>query len=278
MSEFLSKEYTNKDHGFSFVHKRGTNFKSSAPHTDKDAFTAFMLLKGEIDFIVEGKRISLHEYDVMIVNNNEQHHSIIKENSEIDFIFLTINLDFFLKNDCIDFSDMVFNRMIGTNNIILSEYVKKSCIDDIFKRLEMYISRENVCVTVVKCVIIELLYNLNNQISKASVTKYGYTKIKDVLEYINEHLTEKISLDTIANEFFFTKQYLCRFFKQQTGFTIKKYIAYKRIVLMRELCSKDISLSEASVKVGFNSYSSFYRTYLKIMKEAPKNDLTKFKL
>ena len=278
MIEFLSKEYASKDHGFLYVHKRGTNFKSSAPHTDKDAFTAFMLLKGDIDFMVEGKKISLHAYDVMIVNNNEQHHSIIKENSEIDFVFLTINLDFFLKNDCIAFSDMVFNRMIGTNNIISSENVKENYIDDIFKRLEMYISQENVCVTVVKCVIIELLYNLNNQIAKASVTKHGYTKIKDVLEYINEHLTEKISLDTIANEFFFTKQYLCRFFKQQTGFTIKKYIAYKRIVLMRELCSKGISLSEASLKVGFNSYSSFYRTYLKIMNETPKNDLTKFKL
>lgn len=278
MSDYLSKEYTNKDHGFLFTHKRGTNIKSSDPHTDKDAFTAFMLLKGDIDFVIEGKRTTLNPYDVMIVNNNELHHSIIDENSEIDFVYLTINLDFLLKNECIDFSDMVFNRMVGTNNVISSENVKKSGIDDIFTRLEMYISSETVCVTVVKCVIIELLYNLNNQIAKANITKYGYTKIKDVLEYINDHLTEKISLDTIANEFFFTKQYLCRFFKEQTSCTIKKYIAYKRIVLIRELCSKGISLSEASIKAGFNSYSSFYRTYSKLMKETPRNDLTNFKL
>lgn len=278
VNEFLLNECISVDHGFSYIRKAGTNIKSSDPHMDKDIFAVFILLEGSIDFVVEGKRISLEPYDVMIVNNHELHHSITKENSKIDFILLTINLDFFLKNDCIDFSDMVFNRMIGTNNVIPAEVVKRSGINDIFLKLEKYTMEENECTIVIKSVIIELLYNLNKQISKVNVTKHGYTKIKDVLEYINEHLTEKITLDTIANKFFFTKQYLCRFFKEQTGFTIKKYIAYKRIVIMRELCSKGISLSEASIKAGFNSYSSFYRTYSKIMNQSPKNNLTNFKL
>ncbi len=278
MNEFLNKKCINIDHGFSFIHTAGTNIKSSEPHMDKDIFAVFILLEGSVDFVIEGKRISLNPYDVMIVNNNELHHSIIKENSKIDFILLTINLDFFLKNECIDFSDMVFNRMIGTNNVIPSELIKKNGINDIFSKLEKYTSEENVCITVVKSVIIELLYNLNKQITKANTTKYDYTKIKDILEYINDHLTEKISLDTIADEFFFTKQYLCRFFKEQTGFTIKKYISYKRIVLIREFCSKGLTLSEASLKAGFNNYSSFYRTYSKIMNESPSNNLTNFKL
>lgn len=278
MDEILLRECTNTNHGFSYIHKIRTNMKSSDPHIDKDVFVAFMLLEGSIDFVIEGKRFSLHPYDVMIINNNELHHSLIKENSKIDFILLTINLDFFLKNECIDFSDMVFNRMLGTNNIIPAENVIKSGIKDIFSKIEMYTSEENVCITVVKSIIIELLYNINKHIVKTSAVKHGYTKIKDVLEYINDHLTQNISLDTIANEFFFTKQYLCRFFKEQTGFTIKKYISYKRIVLMQELCSKGISLSEASMKVGFNSYSSFYRTYSKIMNESPRNNLSNLKL
>ncbi len=278
MNEFLNKNFISIAHGFSYIHKAGTNIKSSEPHMDKDMFAIFILLEGSIDFVIEGKRISLYPYDVMIVNNNELHHSIIKENFKIDFILLTINLDFFLKNECIDFSDMVFKRMIGTNNVIPAEIIKENGINDIFSKLEKYTSEENVCITVVKSIIIELLYNLNKQITKANITKYGYTKIKDILEYINDHLTEKISLDTIADEFFFTKQYLCRFFKEQTGFTIKKYISYKRIVLMRELCSKGMSLSEASIKAGFNNYSSFYRIYSKIMNEAPRNNLTNFKL
>ncbi len=278
MEELLLRECTSAEHGFSYIHKVGTNNNSSSPHIDKDIFAAFMLLDGDIDFVIEGKRTALKPYDVMILNNNELHHSLVKENSKIDFILLTINLDFFLKNECIDFSDMVFNRMIGTNNVIPADTVIKSGINDIFSKLEKYTSEENVCITVVKSVIIELLYNINKQTAKANVTKRGYTKIKDVLQYINDHLTEQNSLETIANEFFFTKQYLCRFFKEQTGFTIKKYISYKRIVLMRELCSKGMSLSEACTKAGFNSYSSFYRTYSKIMNEAPKNNLTNFKL
>ncbi len=278
MNEIILRECTSVNHGFSYLHKTGINLQSSAPHVDKDLFAVFMLIEGDVDFVIEGKRIALNPYDIVLVNNNELHHSIIKENSRIDFILLTINLDFFLKNECIDFSDMVFNRALGTGNVVYASDVIKSEVKDIYTRLEKYTLEENPCLTVVKSIIIELLYNLNKLTSNERNSKHGQTKIKNIVEYINEHLTEKLSLDTIAKEFFFTKQYLCRFFKEQTGFTIKKYISYKRIVLMREMCSGGMSIAEASIKAGFESYSSFYRTYSKLMNEPPRNNLTKFKL
>ena len=97
MSELYLRECVSTQHGFSYIHKVGTNLKSSEPHTDKDLFAVFMHLEGDFDFVIEGKRLCLKPYDVVIVSSNELHHSIIKENSKIDFILLTINLDFFLK-------------------------------------------------------------------------------------------------------------------------------------------------------------------------------------
>ena len=168
--------------------------------------------------------------------------------------------------------------MLGTNNVIAAKTVMQSGIKDIFLRLEEYTMEENMCITVIKSVIVELLYNLNKHTQREGGLKHQGTKIKNILEYLNNHLTEKISLDTVAKEFFFTKEYLCRFFKEQTGFTIKKYISYKRIVLVRELCSKGMSLTEASTKAGFNSYSSFYRTYSNLMNSSPRSTLTGFEL
>lgn len=258
-------------YGFSYTHKFGINIKSSTPHIDKDIFAVVILLDGDMDYVIEGQRLHMNKYDVVLVNNHELHHNIIKENSPCDFILLMVNLDFFIKNDCTDFSDMVFSRALGTGNIIPSKDVLDSGIFDIFMKLEDYTAEEKMPLSVIKSVIVELLYNLNRQIETTSPKKHH--SMAELLEYINDNLTSDLSLEVIAKKFFFTKEYLCRAFKEQTGFTIKKYITYKRIAVVQELSSKGVSLTEASIEAGFNSYSSFYRAYSSFMKESPRKIL-----
>lgn len=272
-------ECSSHDLGFSYLHKITTNndTKSDPPHTHKDLFEIFMLLNGDVDYVVEGNKFHVNPYDIVLVNNDELHRSIVKNHSSFDCILLSINLDFFIKNNCNDFTDMVFNRKIGTNNVIPAETVIASGIYDIYMKLEKYSQEEPVCLTVVKSVIIELLYNLNKQVIKSSDSNYNQKNIKNIIQYINNNLTEDLSLDLIANHFFLTKQYLCKTFKSNTGFTIKNYISYKRIVLVRELYSSGMTISEACMRAGFNDYSNFYRTFTKMMHEPPKKNLSNIK-
>lgn len=275
----ITYECNNRDYGFSYMHKT-TNMiheKSNPPHIHKDLIEIFMLINGDVDYVIEGNQFHVNPYDVILVNNNELHRSIAKANSTFECILLSINLDFFIKNNCNDFNDMVLNRKIGTNNVIPAETIIKSGIYDIYMKLEKYTKEEPVCHTVVKSVIIELLYNLNKHITKTTDTNHSQKDIKSIIEYINNHLTEELSLDSIANHCFVTKQYLCKIFKANTGFTIKQYISYKRIVLVRELYSSGMSISEACSRAGFNDYSNFYRTFTKIMHEPPKKNLLNIK-
>ena len=75
-----------------------------------------------------------------------------------------------------------------------------------------------------------------------------------------------------------SREYLCKLFKEGTGFTVNKYISYKRIVLVREYNLKGMSLAVACEKVGFNDYSAFYRAYHKIMNESPSQGMSKINL
>lgn len=275
MNDFLMKECTSKEFGFSYIHSVNCGDKYSVSHIDKNLFSIFMLLDGELDYIIEGNRLHISPNDIVLVSNNELHHSIIKDGCECNFILLMIDLDFFIKNNCTDFTDMVFNRALGTDNVIRSDKLADGGIYDIFKRLDKYAGEEPVCLPVVKSVIVELLYNLNKQVSTPQKSFYQQKNIKKIIEYINDNLTENLSLDIIASKFFLTKQYLCKTFKKNTGFTINKYISYKRIVLVRELYSKGMSLSEACARAGFNDYSGFYRAYSKIMNEPPRKSLSK---
>ena len=146
------------------------------------------------------------------------------------------------------------------------------------KRLDNYTKEKTPNLVVVSGVIVELLYNLDRQITKSSKQNYHQEKIKNILEYINDHLTEKISLKDISSRFYLTREYLCRLFKQSTGFTVNKYISYKRIVLVRELHLGGMPLSLACEKAGFNDYSAFYRAYSKIMNEPPRQGISKSSL
>ena len=275
MSGFSGYECVSRKYDFSYIHSVERAASRSVSHIDKDLFSVFMLLSGELDYIIEGNRLHIRPNDVVLVSNNELHHSIIKDGCECDYILLMIDLDFFIKNGCDDFAHMVFNRAMGSGNVIPAETVEKSGISDIFTRLDGYVRQTPVCLPVVKSVIIELLYNLDRQSAKNGTATYQQKNVRQIIEYINQNLTERLSLDDLAAKFFLTKQYLCKVFKKSTGITINKYISYKRVVLVRELYSKGVSLSMACEKAGFNDYSAFYRAYSKIMNEPPRKSLSK---
>ena len=274
MNDLVNFEHRSQEMGFTYIHSTVLDDTFSVAHVDRDLFSVVMLLDGELDYVIEGKPVHIQPKDILLVGNNELHHTIVPKESKCEYILLMINLDFFIKNNCTDFTDMVFNRALGCDNIISKDKVMECGIDDVFKRLTKYMQEKPVCMTVVRSVLVELLYNLNKQVMKNVKSNYKQEKIRHIISYINENLADELSLEQIADKFFFSRQYLCKIFKENTGFTVNKYISYKRIVLAKELYSKGMSLTEACRCAGFNDYSAFYRAYTKIMGEAPKKSLS----
>lgn len=274
MEDFIECRCSSTRHGFSYLHSKSHEKGALESHIDKDLFSVFVLLDGKIDYIVEGKQLNIKEKDLLLVGNNELHRRVLKENTTCEYILLMLNLDFFIKNDCSDFSDVVFNRVVGSNNIIPAKKVMESGVFEVIQRLDRYASEEPVNLKVVCSVMIELFYHLNRLVTKTNKNDFKYETTKEIIEYINEHLTEELSLADIAKHFYLSVEYLCRLFKRNTGFTVNKYIAYKRVVLAREFHLKGIPLTKACEKAGFGDYSTFYRAYKKIMNEPPTESLS----
>ncbi|MBO4468110.1 MAG: helix-turn-helix transcriptional regulator [Clostridia bacterium] len=272
MADNFSLESLGSQYGFSFIHYSGKAYNSNL-HIDKNLFSIFMLLTGDITYDVEGKIIRIKPDDILLIGNNELHRFIAKQNSNCEYLLLMVNLDFLIKNDCTAFSEMVFNRTPGENNVISADVSIANGINEIIKRLDRYCGEKPPELCVVNGVIIELLYNLNKQVEKSGKTGSNKPKVNDIIDYINDNLTDDLSLDRIAKRFFLTKQYLCKIFKKNTGYTVNKYITYRRIVLVKEAYSNGMTLSEACYKAGFNDYSSFYRAYSRIANKSPRKDL-----
>ena len=100
--------------------------------------------------------------------------------------------------------------------------------------------------------------------------------IKQIIRYIDRHLSEDISLDIIENEFYRDKAYLGRRFKSVMGCSIWGYIMRKRIFSAREQLYLTQSVSDAFTVSGFGDYSAFYRKYKRYVGCSPSEDLKRF--
>ena len=94
----------------------------------------------------------------------------------------------------------------------------------------------------------------------------------DLLEYINDHFTEPITLDTLSARFFASKSQLNQTFRRMTGTTIIDYIIRKRISYAQQLLLNGVSAQQASAASGFGDYTSFYRAYKKHFGCSPNRD------
>ncbi len=85
----------------------------------------------------------------------------------------------------------------------------------------------------------------------------------EVKTYIMEHLGDsKLSVNNIAEKFFFHPVYLNRIFKQKEGASVSQFIINKRMKLAASLLMLgDLSGTEVAVQVGYAYYTNFHNMF-----------------
>ena len=90
-------------------------------------------------------------------------------------------------------------------------------------------------------------------------------KINKLLNYIDAHLHEELSLTTVAQQVYYSPYHLHRLFKAITNETLNNYISRKRIEKAAHLLihRPDYSISTIAHTCGFNSNAAFSRAFQK---------------
>lgn len=91
------------------------------------------------------------------------------------------------------------------------------------------------------------------------------SRLSKVLDFIDTHYTENITLEEAAAVACFSKFYFTRLFKQYTNQTFYDYLSTKRIHAAEQmLIVPNLAITEISSKSGFASLSSFNRTFKRL--------------
>ena len=76
-------------------------------------------------------------------------------------------------------------------------------------------------------------------------------ELATVKEYLDEHFTEKVMLEELAEKFFINKFYLSKIFKETNGTTVNNYLISKRITRVKQLLRfTEMTVDEVGIAVG----------------------------
>ncbi len=95
--------------------------------------------------------------------------------------------------------------------------------------------------------------------------------VEQVAKYIEDHLSEDMSVSKLANMVYVSPDHLTRSFKKRLGQTVSDYILQKRMILAGELLrDRKMTITMVSDCVGFANYSYFTEQFKKYYKMTPR--------
>ena len=100
--------------------------------------------------------------------------------------------------------------------------------------------------------------------------------LKQINEYISDHLSEQITVSSLCSHFHISRTSLYDATNQHTNGGLARYIKEKRLDTAKKLLEvTDLPISTISDKVGFSDYNYFSRVFKQRYKVSPKSFRTK---
>lgn len=97
-----------------------------------------------------------------------------------------------------------------------------------------------------------------------------YRQFYRLLDYVHQHLDERITLETLAAQFYLSKRFVSQIFHKVVGMSLGEYVVRCRIMRATILLSNGLRVEEVCEQTGFQNLSHFSRTFKKYIGISPK--------
>lgn len=243
-----------------------------------DFFKIMLFVSGDVDYFIEGITYRLEPSDIVLIAAGEVHRPIIRSASPYERIILYVSPEFLTSFATEEFSlETCFQKQPEKAEPCPVLRTSSPSVHGLFKlckKLEgSLLSQEYAAELYGRCLLVQFLIELNRSFLTDSFhyieTGTSNKKITEILHYINEHLDSDLSVEALSNQFFISRRYLMHIFKQETGYSIGKYVNAKRLFSARDKIQHGMSLTEACYCSGFRHYSTFTRSYYRMFGNTP---------
>lgn len=243
------------------------------PYHRHNACEIYLFIRGNTQFYIEQSCYQLSAGNLAVINPNELHRSICLDEQPYERYCINIKqelIEYLSSHHTNLFS--CFHHFPGKNNLIQLTGEQIEEFISLFHALEISTTyRDFGSDLLVQAELIKILVFINRLYnhSEFSTTDVMPSLVKETMLYVQQHLQENISLESLANHFYRNGAYISKQFKKYTGLTLREYILDQRICLAKSYLLQGKTVSEACELSGFSDYSNFIRSFTKLTGISP---------
>ena len=245
------------------VHSRNESCGPFKMHTHNFA-ELYCILEGRGTFHVEGSHYDLQPGDMMLMRPGEAH-------------YIQVDPDVPYERICITFNINLLSHLDPENHLLIPYFDRAAGVYNHYAGSSHTQALLRAAVTpgndlaAISAHLILILQHLRSEFQqKPQLEKRKSSVEYRIIEYINRHLDQDLSIERLCDLFFLSRAQLCRRFQKTTGTSIGKYVTAKRLIQARQLILQGQKPTEVYTACGYGDYATFYRAYRSYFGCSPK--------
>ena len=273
-SAFNTRQYMqSKD--FEAFYYSDLNFQTLPAHTH-DYYEFYLFLEGDLDLEISGHARPLHPGDMVLVPPGVSHHALMHSSDRPYRRFVLWVSQEYAARLLKESPDYVFLMQRAATSgrcyYHFHEAEFSSIQSRLIRLLEEFHSNRYGRNAAVYLALNDLLLYMNRIIYEREhpVVSGSGDLMQEIMLFIDEHLTEDLSLDVLADHVCLSKYYIAHYFKDSLGISIHQYITKKRLQSCSEAIAAGSDITRTFDEYGFRDYSSFYRMFRKEYGMSPR--------
>lgn len=248
---------------------KGTRLKDEENYHNHDYTEMAFVLSGHGRYRIDDVYYDVGEGDLILLNVGQRHQALVVNPADP-------TTEFFVGFSDFRFPNLPENHLPGSGETPII-HTTGELRQKMFKLCASMTAENNICQAgrylMLKSYLVQMLVLLLREQSKPIPinTDFSFRSVnkKYVVEqlenYFEEHYTEKISLDQIAENMYLSPYYISRIFKSETGDTPIHHLINIRLERAKELLERggSGSVQEIAAAVGYDDACHFSKVFKK---------------
>ena len=270
-----NKPHGTKDDPFSTYHIENAGRSFQIPVHWHDEFEIIYVRRGFLTVSISGKSYIGKTGDAFVVSPGNL-HLMGSQTGTVDYYTFLFPLKYIsFRTD--DMLDEKLLEPLNSGHLMICPRVKDTAKELCEQLIKIYEAKndesESKITTQVRTKIILLQFILEMW-KKGFViendTSGRNTVEKEMVSYIQQNFTGKISLREFGEQFHLSEKYISRYFKEHFHITLSQYVTYLRLEHAKQLLQDtDIPVTDVAMQSGYQNVSYFIRSFKKTYGVSP---------
>lgn len=262
---------------FEIQHKQDTYLKDVELH-HHDFYEIYYLVSGDVTYVIEGRLCRVLPGDLLLISPQELHQVSITpgmEPYERYVLWIDRTAVRRLSSGDTDLERHLDPMRPGYTNLLRLTREQRQQVRSLMEALFQEADGAGFGGDILRnALVTALLVQINRMADQHArepdVLVHSSRLVSELVEYVNQHYRERLTLEGLAERFYVSKYHLSHEFQKHMGTGVYKYIQKKRLQIARQLLAGGEHPSTVSGLCGFADYAGFYRAFVGEYGVAPR--------